>query len=690
MATWISKQRLIKLYTIKDSKCTCGKYTCEGRKPGKHPVDTHGVKDAKVQTTDFDKFNYGIACGNGLVVFDIDKKENINGYITLADLEKQLGILPPTVSVNTGSGGKHLYFNAKIRTQGIKGIDIRSDGSYVVIPPSKHWSGDDYEWDFNKSPEDIEIANLPQKWIEHFSDLKQENKEFVSLVDACSLAEAVDALNSIDPDIEYNTWFKLIAAARYTGISLDIVDKWCSKGKDYKKKEVAQKYNSAKKEDGVISRIGTIFHIAKQYGWNQFIPEMKLIFHKLPKKNIVFPDIPYDLFGKLVDSILKQSTIYDRNFAIGSAITSISAASLGGYLSCTNSTMGIYSLFIDYFGGGKKYYHSIPLKTLFYCNTEKRLDTPASNNAFIDYLSKYNVRAWIQDETIDKLITMFGGGGKVSEFSQDLPNTFLNLWSNNDQIAGISAKTKDAKIPYVKYPAFMFCGAGVTGDFRKLLSTPRAINSGLLSRILPLLPIESIEDETKLTQSSFNFTRNDIEKIKFIDAQCTRSIQTLPTVTILPSITVQINQEAEAAYLKIKSDIKKRKVTYTEEQKEDPKSEYAMDVRFYEQLGKLMSAHAIWNDPRNPIVTLEILHFWNHYLSFIKQQIMGEMAYFGGETKDALLEGRILRYITKNPGLTGRGVYWKLSINSKQFSPAIKELELRNLVILKDGKYFAE
>ena len=56
-------------------------------------------------------FNIGIAtgAGSGCFVLDIDCKA-IDGRKTLAELEAQHGALPETWSVETPSGGGHLYF----------------------------------------------------------------------------------------------------------------------------------------------------------------------------------------------------------------------------------------------------------------------------------------------------------------------------------------------------------------------------------------------------------------------------------------------------------------------------------------------------------------------------------------------------------------------------------------------------
>ena len=67
-----------------------------------------------------------------------------------------MGLLPETVEVITGNGGRHVYFKLpdfdeapSIKNTAGKlgqGLDTRGDGGYVVAPPSIHPSGKAYYW----------------------------------------------------------------------------------------------------------------------------------------------------------------------------------------------------------------------------------------------------------------------------------------------------------------------------------------------------------------------------------------------------------------------------------------------------------------------------------------------------------------------------------------------------------------
>lgn len=111
----------------------------------KAPATPHGFKDA---TTDIDQinawweqadYNIGLEPGRaGWFVVDIDPRHG--GDSTWAEHCTILHDLPTIRTVITPSGGRHLYFAGKVppTRAGVlgKGLDIRSNGGYVLVPPS--------------------------------------------------------------------------------------------------------------------------------------------------------------------------------------------------------------------------------------------------------------------------------------------------------------------------------------------------------------------------------------------------------------------------------------------------------------------------------------------------------------------------------------------------------------------------
>lgn len=126
---------------------------------GKRPLVEHGLHDA---TTDSDVIaawwrrwpdaNVGLCTGpaSGVLVLDVDGEP---GERTLVDLQAAAGAsLPPTATVSTPRGGRHLYFRhpvAIIANSAGKlgpGLDVRGAGGYVVAPPSVGANGRPYAW----------------------------------------------------------------------------------------------------------------------------------------------------------------------------------------------------------------------------------------------------------------------------------------------------------------------------------------------------------------------------------------------------------------------------------------------------------------------------------------------------------------------------------------------------------------
>ena len=162
--------RVFPVYEPTGSGCACA----EGcKKPGKHPRikawTTRATTDPDTITKWWERSpdaNIGIATGreSGIVVLDVDVGPGKDGMASLAELEQDIGELPETLTVRTGSGGLHIYFVApdqRLASQiGFRpGLDVLSEKRYVVAPPSMHPSGTQYAFEGN----DItDLAPMPE------------------------------------------------------------------------------------------------------------------------------------------------------------------------------------------------------------------------------------------------------------------------------------------------------------------------------------------------------------------------------------------------------------------------------------------------------------------------------------------------------------------------------------------------
>jgi len=167
--------QLLPCHQIKQNLCSCGKSDCKS--PGKHPSVRHGVYDASADYRELLPWiqkgcNIGIATGfaSKIVVLDIDihkgGRESFQKLLKFIDPE-----MFNTLQCRTGSGGWHLYFRypsitLKNRIGFLPGIDFKTDGGYVIAPPSNHVSGGRYSWVGDSPLSWNSIKALPECLIE--------------------------------------------------------------------------------------------------------------------------------------------------------------------------------------------------------------------------------------------------------------------------------------------------------------------------------------------------------------------------------------------------------------------------------------------------------------------------------------------------------------------------------------------
>ena len=112
--------------------------------------------------------NIGVACGepSGVLVIDFDPRNGSEE--TVKRFAEKKKTFPPTVEVQTWSGGTHLYYRWEPEIKNSKsklgpGIDVKTTGGYVVAPPSrvKH-GGASGQYTWVRSPLGAELPRLPR------------------------------------------------------------------------------------------------------------------------------------------------------------------------------------------------------------------------------------------------------------------------------------------------------------------------------------------------------------------------------------------------------------------------------------------------------------------------------------------------------------------------------------------------
>jgi hypothetical protein len=81
------------------------------------------------------------------------------------DVVRLFGPIPDTAEVITGSGSRHAYFRyggGKVPKEIAKGVQLKGDGGYAVVPPSIHPNGNQYIFDGTEGAKAIlHVADVP-------------------------------------------------------------------------------------------------------------------------------------------------------------------------------------------------------------------------------------------------------------------------------------------------------------------------------------------------------------------------------------------------------------------------------------------------------------------------------------------------------------------------------------------------
>ena len=140
--------------------------------PGPIPVraDWPETKYGAHTAEELERGNYGVALHAGDLIIDIDPRNFAAGDNPVARLVALVGSLANTFVVNTGGGGKHVYFSKPadlVISQGLRdfpGIEFKTAGRQVVGPGSLHSGSGKYYEIAKGSP--LEVAQAPAALLE--------------------------------------------------------------------------------------------------------------------------------------------------------------------------------------------------------------------------------------------------------------------------------------------------------------------------------------------------------------------------------------------------------------------------------------------------------------------------------------------------------------------------------------------
>ena len=204
--------------------------------------------------------NVGTLTGSasGIAVIDIDNHKGVDGLGNLKEFLETYDIeLPKTQVIKTPSGGLHYYFKLDEKyndTQFIQnhsqleGVDFQTHGRYVVAPPSQ------IDGKYYHVVRDVEIAELPDKWLEMFTDksITKKNKKRERKFTANLLGDIIAGCGEGGRNIWLTTQIGKLFA---TGLNHDEVRVWsmyCNQigcVPPLSEDEVLQTYESVRKRE---------------------------------------------------------------------------------------------------------------------------------------------------------------------------------------------------------------------------------------------------------------------------------------------------------------------------------------------------------------------------------------------------------------------------------------------------------
>lgn len=153
---------------------------------GKVPYkDSHGHREATTEEERIARWwthhpgaNIGLPTGeaSGVLVLDMDMPE---GYYSMKMLVRDFGSLPDTRRSRTANGGLHYFYRypqdgttypGTVGLHQLIGLDVRAEGNYVVLPPSRLYGRKYYTWPRPELP----IAQAPQWLLTLLSKAEEE------------------------------------------------------------------------------------------------------------------------------------------------------------------------------------------------------------------------------------------------------------------------------------------------------------------------------------------------------------------------------------------------------------------------------------------------------------------------------------------------------------------------------------
>ncbi len=269
-------------------RCACRNAECKN--PGKHPLSRlvrRGQDDATVDPQEITRWwtaepraSIGVVmAASGLVAVDVDPRNG--GIETIEALEAEHGAIDSGVLQFTGGGGEHRVFSLPKEQAGSLpgslglGVDVKRNG-YIVVEPSVHVSGKAYNWEASSDPLEGAIPDPLPDWVRDLFRRAAPAKADAAIAPArAALPDGeIDRLRAaltLVPSDERETWLDVGMAIHNDVGGQDgfaLWDEWSRTSTKYDPVDQMRVWRSFRRKPmGEAIQLPTVWALAYQHGY---------------------------------------------------------------------------------------------------------------------------------------------------------------------------------------------------------------------------------------------------------------------------------------------------------------------------------------------------------------------------------------------------------------------------------------
>lgn len=481
----------------KAGKCSC-QHDC-GKQAGKHPRTANGHKAA---TTDADQIkqwwnqwqaNVAIATGNGLFVLDVDPRNG--GDESFAELENKLGALPQGWLVKTGGGGRQFYCSvpadSPIRNRNgyLPGIDVRSNGGYVIAPPSNHASGGKYSWLSQKGDTPPE---LPARWVEFLTSPPSRETEPSETheYDELDRAEAISLLDdlAIERCDDHDSWVQIGMILHTVDDSHEmraVWDEWSQKSGKYDADECERRWASFKQGGGL--GLGSLRYWALEDAAGDLSSFDDLTDEpRKPCEPGPIPESLLDVPGYIntrVESILETAEYPDRHLSFAAAMQELCTAAARKFTDPNGTAICMALVCIATTAKGKNHPRKCIVDAISKAGMFLRIgESFTSRPAIEDRIKEHPVKLYVADELGCLIKSM---SNTRNQFMAEIPAYLNTLLTQGDGYIIVRDKAGMGGGGFrIAKPHLGLYGTATKATFYNAISNEMA-EDGLYGRLIP-------------------------------------------------------------------------------------------------------------------------------------------------------------------------------------------------------------